>query len=416
MKDIDNIQLELLQATVNRVYKRVPFYKRQMDELDITPDDIKTLDDIRKLPFTTRDAFSKNYPYDLFAVPLRDIVRIHSLRGIDGTPVVIGYTRQDVGHRVEISKRFLTSCNVTRDDIVQICLDTGMSIAAHELKEGAEAIGALVIPPDPISLNAQIRIMIDFKTTTLISTPSYASLMLSCLKRELSSAAAISLKRIIVVGEAIDTRIRARWMEEFSVDTRAGYGISEVMGQGMAYECEAMNGLHLASDYFIAEIIDPETNQPLGHGEEGELAVTTLTNRANPLIRFKTGDVTRIIRGECPCGNPHVRIAPIQKRVDDIISIRGVKLSARTISWFLNEQLGSAPKFCLSISKDDPIERLELKIAISSEFFSGSLPELHHWLHRLEDAFQEKIGIQCAIIPTEERAIEEFHNNQVICH
>jgi len=408
MDQITQIQTELLQSTVNRVYKRVPFYKNIMDSACLSPEDIKSIEDLKKFQFTTREVLSENYPYGLFAVPLRDIVRIHTLRGINGTPVVIGYTRQDVEHRIMLSRRFLEACSVSSDDIVQICLDPGMSVVGQDLKEGAEAIGALVIPPDPISTEARIRILVDFKTTTLITTPSYGDYLLSKIKEEGPPIAALSLKRMIVVGEAVDVGTRAKWMEEFGIDTRAGYGITEVMGPGMAYECEALSGLHMALDHFIAEIIDPDTGENLDIGEEGELVVTTITTRANPLIRFRTGDITKIIQKPCPCGQTLWRLAPVKSRSDDMISIRGVKIGEKIIEYFLKEQLGKVPSYCLKVRKDRPLERLELKIAMSPEIFTGSLPELHVFLRQLEEAFQEKIGINCSISPGEEKSLKEL--------
>ncbi len=408
MDEIIQLQTELLQTTVNRVYRRVPFYRNIMDQAGMRPEDILSIEDLSRLPFTTHEAFSKNYPYGLFAVPLRDIVRIHTLRGIDGTPVVLGYTRQDVEHRMEISRRFLESSGVTSDDIVQICLDPGMSVVAQDLREGAEAIGALVIPPDPISTKARIRVLADFKTTTLITTPSYGEYILSKIEEWGPPIASLSLRRMIVVGEAMDMELRAKWIEEFRIDTRAGYGITEIMGPGMAYECEALSGLHMAMDHFIPEIIDPVSGERLPNGEEGELVVTTITNRANPLIRFRTGDITRIIDSPCPCGESLWRIEPIRRRTDDFVSVRGIKIGEKIVDHFLKEYFGKAPPYCLKIRRNRPLERLELKIALDPEHFTGSLPELHKFLRSLEEAFQETVGISCSISPGEERTVEQL--------
>lgn len=408
MYDIAQLQLERLQSTVNRIYKRVPFYKETMDGSGVDPGDIMSLDDLARLPFTTHEAISRNYPYGLFAVPLRDIVRIHTLRGIDGTPVVLGYTSQDVSHRIELSRRFLETSGVTSDDIVQICLDPGMSVVAQDLKEGAESIGALVIPPDPISTEARIRVLADFKTTTLITTPSYGEYLFSRIEKDGPPIAALSLKRVVVVGEAMDVGLRARWMENFAIDTRAGYGITEIMGPGMAYECEALSGLHMAMDHFIPEIIDPESGEKLPNGMEGELVVTTITNRANPLIRFRTGDITRIIDSPCPCGSPLWRIEPIKKHKDQFTSIRGIKVGEKIIEYFLKETMGTVPEYCLKIEKTQPLERLELKIALDPAHFTGSLPELHKFLRALEESFREIVGISCTIQPAEAKSIREL--------
>ncbi len=397
-------QLELLQSTINRVYERVPFYRKLMDSVQISPEDIKEIEDLQKLPFTTREHLAQNYPYDLFAVPLRDIVRLHAFPGPE-TPVVKGFTQRDLKALRLLTARFLTNCGVTSEDIVQICLDPGMSIWIEELKEGAERLGALVIPPDPQSSTNRIRIMRDFRTTVLISTPSYA-LHLLALMREKGFKPPESLRLGILVGEEIQEEDRLRLEQGFGLTTRLGYGLTEVIGPGMGYECEGKKGYHLAADYFLAEIIHPETGQPLGPGEVGELVVTTLGIKANPLIRFRTGDLTSLLSDPCPCGRTTPRIGPIVGRCDGRVSIRGIKISLGYVEALLQEVYGHLPQYCLCIQRKAYLEELEVWLAINERLFEPSILGLHQVAERFQKRFEETFGLPCRVKLVEKDHLE----------
>ncbi len=399
---------ELLQSTVNRAWDRIPFYRKAMEEAGVTKDDIASLDDISRLPFTTRDDLSLNYPYGLFSVPLRDIVRIHTLRSAQANPIALGYTESDLRHRRALSARFLSACGVTPDDIVQICLDPGMSNIWQDIREGAEQIGALVIPPDSISTGARLRVLADFKTTVLVTTPSYGLHLLSCLMREEVPVASLSLKNAVLVGETLTEETRNRLEAGFSVDTWSGYGIFEALGAGMAYECSQRSGLHLAMDHFIPEIIDPETGRQLPPGEPGELVITTVTARANPLIRFRTGDITSIVTEPCECGRTTWRMMPVSGHCDNLVSLRGIRISPEYIANFIAERAGGVRLPCLMIlRRRDHLMTMELRIAIGVENFSGSLPELHRWIREVEQAFEETIGVACRVKPVEAASIQD---------
>ncbi len=398
---------ELLQSTVNRVYNRVPFYRKAMEKRGITPQDINSVEDLAKLPFTTRKDLSRNYPYDMFAVPLRDIVRIHTLRGSQAAPVVVGYTKQDLKHRIELTSRFLQACGVTPDDIVQICLDPGMAVLGQELKEGAEALGALVIPPDPVQTPAQMRVLVDFKTTVLITTPSYGRHLLGRLSDSQIPLAGLALRTGIFVAETLRDEVRRELEDTFSIKAVSGYGILEAVGPGMAYECEKRSGLHLALDHFIPEIIDPETGEDLPPGETGELVITTVTTRANPLLRFRTGDLTSLIDEPCPCGRTTWRMTPIQGRCDNLIYVRGIKIDPEELNSFLSSHLGGkTPAHLVVLKNDSHLEEVEIWIALEEGLFSGDLPELHRWIRRLETSFEEVMGLGCRIRPVELRTIK----------
>ncbi len=398
--------LELLQSTINRVYTRVPFYRKLMDEKGIKPEDITDLSVLKKLPFTTREHLEKNYPYDLFAVPLKDIVRLHTFPG-PRTPIVKGFTRRDLTSIRRLTARFLVTSGVTSEDIVQICLDPGMSIWIEELKEGAEEVGASVIPPDPQSVNNRIRIMRDFRTSVLVTTPSYA-LYLSHFMQEKGINPPESLRLILLVGEGIEAVERLRLEKALGVDTRLGYGVTEAVGPGMGYECEQRQGYHLAADYFLAEIIDPESGKEVKEGEIGELVITTLNVKANPLIRFRTGDLCCFLERACPCGRTTPRISQIVGQSDGRVSIRGIKISLSYIETLLEETYGHLPLYLLFIKQKNYLEELELWVAMNEKLFEPSILGLHQIATKFEKAFEETFGLPCRL-----KLVEKDHLLQV---
>ena len=400
---------ELLQSTVNRAYNRVPFYRKRLDEVGIGPDDIGSVEDIKKLPFTSREDMAENYPYGLFSVPLRDIVRINTLRSGQANPIALGYTKQDLKRRRELTGRFFRSAGVNQDDIVQICLDPGMSLHGQDLKEGAEFLGALVIPPDPVSVLSRIRVMVDFKTTVLVTTPSYGLYMLETFKETNMPLASLNLRLMILLGETLTDETRAIFERELDVKTRAAYGLFEASGPAMAYECKNKKGLHIALDHVIAEIIHPETLEVLGPGQEGELVITTVTVRANPLLRFRTGDITSLHKKTCSCGRTTWRMSPVSRRSDNIVTVRGVKISPDHVRNIIRQSTGGKNlSFIIVLGKWKHLTQVEIPVAIDDSFFSGSLPKLHNWIRETEDLFLESLGLRCRIKPVELRSIKGF--------
>ena len=400
---------ELLQSTLNRAYNRVPFYRKRMEETGVSPDDITSVEDIVKLPFTTMKDISENYPYGLFSVPLRDIVRIHTLRSGQPNPIALGYTRQDLKRRTELTGRFFSSAGVSQDDIVQICLDPGMSLHGQDLKEGAEFVGALVIPPDPVSILSRIRVMVDFKTTVLVTTPSYGLYMLETFRERNMPLAALNLKLMILLGETLTQDVRDVFESELEVETRAAYGIFEACGPTMAYECKEKKGLHLALDHVIPEIIDPETQEVLEPGQEGELVITTVTARANPLLRFRTGDITRLHIGTCGCGRTTWRMSPVSGRCDGLAVVRGVKISPEHVKNLIGQATGGRQlSFLIVLGRNKHLTQVDIPVAVDESFFTGSLPQLHNWIRTTEDLFLESLGIRCRIRPVEYRSIAPF--------
>ncbi len=399
---------ELLQSTLNRAYDRVSFYRKNMDDAGITPEDINSASDMAKLPFTFRRDLSDNYPYGLFSVPLRDIVRIHTLRSGQINPIALGHTRTDLKNRQQLTARFLSSCGVEQEDIVQICLDPGMALHGLDMREGAELIGALVIPPDPVSPDTRVKVMVDFKSTVLITTPSHGLFLMNKIREMEIPLASINLKRVIFLGEAISQQERERFQKELGTSTRIAYGIFEAAGPAMAGECHCHCGLHMAIDQIFPEIVDPETGAPLAEGQTGELVITTLRARANPLIRFRTGDITTLTKETCDCGRTTWRIAPISGQTDQVVLIRGVRISPEQIDNILEQAAGTAVEF-LMVTKDwNHLRQMEVMVGITDALFSGCLPELHQWIRRVEELILNQLGIPCRISPVQPSSIRPF--------
>ncbi len=399
---------ELLQSVVNRVYTRVPFYKNLLDKEGIDPSQITNVEMLKLLPFTTREDLANHYPYDFFAVPLRDIVRIHTFKSSQLSPIVIGYTKRDLEIRRFLAIRAFNVFGVRPEDIVQICLDPGMSMWSLELKEAAESLGALVIPPDPLRAKDRIKVMRDFKTTVLITTPSYGLYLLSIAREKGLGPRELSLRVGIFIGETLKDKDRKELEKGFGLRAFSIYGIMEAMGPVMAYECRDSKRLHLALDHVIPEVIDPKTLEPIFNGV-GELVITTATTKANPLIRFRTGDLTKITYNVCECGRTTWRIDPIKGRSDQLVNVRGIKIDVGLIRRLLTEYCeGYEPKFLFVIRKKEFLEQIELWIAMDPQIFSASLPELHLWIRNLETKFKDYIGISCIVRPVEKRTIAPF--------
>ncbi len=295
--ELELLQLERLQSTLTRAYRQVKFYRRQFDQLGLNLDDIKSLKDLARLPCTTRDDLSENYPYGLFAVPLRDIVRILSSPGTTEKPLVVGYAPPDLKLWLELLARMYVAAGVTREDILQIILPPGLANWRRDLQAGAEYLGASVIPPAILNFAKELMVMRDYKTSVLVTTPSVARHLLTVMARMDLSPAELSLKCALLVASPLPEAVRREIEAGFQVKCATAYGITEVMGPGLAFSCGADGGLHFSEDHFYPEIIDPETGDPVPPGTPGELVITTLSTMAFPLVRFRSGDRTSLTPG-----------------------------------------------------------------------------------------------------------------------
>jgi phenylacetate-CoA ligase len=407
--DLEQLQLERLQSTLNRAYKNVPFYRRQFDSLGLHPSVISCVEDIAKIPFTTRIDLGDNYPYGLFAVPLRDIVRISSSAGTTVKPVVVGYTRSDLKVRDTLTARFLTAGGVVDTDVVQICLNPGLSNWGRALKEGAERIGASVMPMSHMSTSKQIMAMQDYKTSVLLTTPSYAMHILALMKSMDMDVHSLALKAILVVGEALTKDARDMLESAFGVDVTAGYGQSDVMGPGIAFECREKTGLHISEDHFVVEIVGPADGEPRPHGETGEVVLTTLTARAFPLIRFRTGDLAYAMNGNCLCGRGLARISGITGSTGEVLTIRGVKVHPLQIERILKEAaVHRSPRFLIHLYKEDYLDMVEIWLEMTDSIFSDEVKVVENTLRRLRQQVYQIVGLDVTIRLMEASTLDQY--------
>jgi phenylacetate-CoA ligase len=397
-EELELLQLERLQSTLNRAYRQVKFYRRQFDQRQLRPDDIQDLTQLTKLPFTTRDDLSENYPYGLFAVPLRDIVRIQSSPGTTENPVVVGYTTGDLKFWRELSARLYRSADVGKDDIVQIILAGGLNNWARDLKDGAEHLGASVIPLSNLNFAKQLMVMRDYKTSVLVTTPSYAKHLVAVMDAMGMVPADFSLKRALLVAEPLSAALRDEIAAGLQVSISAAYGITEVLGPGLAFSCPHGDGFHFSEDHFLPEIVDPDSGERRPHGFPGELVITTLSTAAFPLLRFRTGDLTSLQAGACSCGCPLIRLGDIVGRCDRIFSIGGIKVHPDQIAAYIQETLnGHYPRHQLRLGRDAALAYLDIEIEVDESLFSDEVKCLEAIGRRLRRQLRENLGIESRV-------------------
>jgi phenylacetate-CoA ligase len=394
---IEQLQLERLQSTLNRVYRNVSFYKKRFDLLQILPDKIQSIKDLSLFPLTAKENLRESYPYGMFALPLREVVRIHSSSGVTGKPTVTGYTRNDLHHWSQLTARVLTAGGVTKDDVVQITFKYGLYTGAFGLHHGAELIGASVIPMSTGNTSKQVLIMQDYKTTALVGTPSYALLLARHMETQGIDPKSFSLKLGLFGGEPCPESMRQEIEERLFITATDNYGVSEVMGPGVSAECERKNGLHIYEDHFIPEIIDPQTLQVLPPGAEGELVLTTLSKEAFPLIRYRTRDITSLDYSPCPCGRTLVRMKKVLGRTDDIIIIKGVKVFPSQVESILLEMEGVEPRYQIIVDRVEGVDTLEVKVEMNERVFSDEIKNLQNIASQIERKLRETVGVSATV-------------------
>jgi len=396
-EEMAQLQLERLQSTLNRVYRNVSFYKKRFDGLKILPDEIQSLKDLEGFPLTAKEDLRQSYPYGMFALPLRDVVRIHSSSGVTGKPTVTGYTRNDLHHWSQLTARVLTAGGITKDDVVQITFKYGLFTGAFGLHHGAELIGASVIPMSTGNTAKQVLIMQDYKTTALVSTPSYALLLARYMEAEGMDPKNLSLKLGLFGGEPCPEPMRREIEERLFIRATDNYGVSEVMGPGVAGECERKNGLHLNEDHFIPEIIDPQTLKVLPPGAEGELVLTTLSREAFPLVRYRTRDITSLDFSPCSCGRTLARMKKVLGRSDDIIIVKGVNVFPSQVESILMEVEGVEPRYQIIVDRVEGVDTLEVRVEVHERVFSDEIKNLQNISSKIERKFREIIGVTAKV-------------------
>lgn len=390
------LQLERLQATLNRVFKNVSFYRKRFKEIGFLPEeDLTDLEDLKKLPFTRSSDVSDSYPYEMFAVPLREVVRIHTSSGTMVNPRVVGYTRNDLKTWSNLVARILVATGVTADDVIQITFGYGLLTGGLGIHYGAELIGASVLPTSTGRTERQIKIMKDFRTTVLVSTPSYALIIADRMEELGVDPKTLSLKYVVCAGEPWTEEMRREIEERLFATATDNYGISEVMGPGVAGECLEKSGMHIQEDHFIAEIVDPVTGENLPPGQTGELVLTTITKEAFPVIRYRTGDLCKIIEEACPCGRTFRKISRIEGRADNVVIIKGINIVPERIGDILERIKGERPPYQLVATREGHEDQLEIRVAVTESLFYDKMKEQR----TLVDVMRQKVANFIGITP-----------------
>jgi phenylacetate-CoA ligase len=393
-KEIETLQLERLIETVNRVYDKVPAYRKKMDDAGVKPQDIKSLKDLAKLPFVTKQDMRDTYPFGLFAVPKNELVRIHASSGTTGKPTVVGYTENDLKTWTECVSRIACMGGASKDDVAQICFGYGMFTGALGLHYGLENIGATIVPSSTGNSEKQIMYMKDFGTTLLVATPSYA-LRLAEVAREIGVDPKKDLKvKIGLVGselltDAMREEMYKAWGDDMLVTSN--YGMSELMGPGVSGECEYLCGMHINEDYFIPEIIDPKTGEVLPAGEKGELVITCIKKEGLPLIRYRTKDITRLIYEPCKCGRTFCRMENLSGRSDDMLKIRGVNVFPSQIEEVILSFNELGPHYEIIVTRDGYTDKLEIRVELAHGTDSFGV------LQKLADSVRSKLKIMLGL-------------------
>jgi len=404
--DLRHVQNERLRETVERVYFNVPFYRHRMQEAGLGPESINSTDDLYKLPFTTKNDLRDNYPFGLFAVPMSEIVRLHASSGTTGKSIVVGYTRNDIATWSEVMARTLTCAGADRNDFIQVAYGYGLFTGGLGLHYGGEKIGASVIPVSGGNTARQIQMMHDLGSTILACTPSYALYLAEAIQESGIDQNRLKLKAGVFGAEPWTENMRREIESKLRIKAIDIYGLSEVIGPGVASECQVQDGLHVNEDHFYPEIIDPESLKVLPEGEMGELVFTTITKEGLPFIRYRTRDLTRLNYDKCSCGRTLVRMQKCLGRSDDMLIIRGVNLFPSQIETVLLEMSEIKPHYRIIIDRVNNLDTLELQVEVDEEFFQDKISQLQSIRSRLQDNLESSIGLSIKVTLVEPKTIE----------
>ncbi len=405
LHELRSLQSLRLSQTVRRVYQNVPYYKAKMDALGVTPDDIRSIEDLSKLPFTVKQDLRDNYPYGMFAVPMDEIVRIHASSGTTGKQTVVGYTKNDIDVWRQITARSLAAAGGTPKDFVHIAYGYGLFTGGLGMHYGAEALGASVIPVSTGNTQRQIQIMLDYGSSILCATPSYALFLGETLKEMGHDTSQLKLRSGIFGAEPWTENMRKQIEELLGIKAYDIYGLSEVMGPGVSFECSEQTGMHINEDHFIAEIIDPDTGRPLPDGEQGELVFTAITKEALPLLRYRTRDIASLTRKTCSCGRTFVKMTKPCGRTDDMLIIRGVNVFPSQVESVLLSLGQTAPHYVLIVDRTDNLDTLEILVEMSNEMFSDAVRHIEEQERRIRGAVESILGISSKVRLVEPKTI-----------
>jgi phenylacetate-CoA ligase len=404
---LESIQLKRLKHLVARVYKTVAPYRAKMDEAGVKPEDIQSLADLKKLPFTVKDDLRDNYPFGLFTVPLDKVVRIHASSGTTGKPTVVGYTRNDIELWAGIMARALCCAGATREDMVQNAYGYGLFTGGLGAHYGIERLGATVIPVSGGNSKRQITLMKDFKSTVLLSTPSYALNLADAMDSMDVDPSSLSLRVGIFGAEPWSENMREEVEKKLNLKAVDIYGLSEVMGPGVAQEClYSDRGMHVFEDHFLPEIIDPDTGEVLPPGEQGELVFTTLTKEAFPIIRYRTKDISRLIYEQCDCGRTLVRMEKVTGRTDDMLIIRGVNVFPSQVEHVLMGVEGVEPHYQIVVEREGNLDTMTVQVEVSEGLFSDEIRVLENLTRKIQREVKSLLGVTCKVKLVEPKTIQ----------
>ncbi len=406
-EDLEALQLRRLRNLCARVYATVPFYAKRFAEVGVTPDDIKTLDDVRRLPFTEKQDLRNHYPFGLFAVPKDHIVRLHASSGTTGKAVVVGYTARDLENWAGLMARSMAAAGVNSTDVVHVAYGYGLFTGGLGAHYGAERLGATVVPASGGATRRQASLLRDFGSTVLCATPSYGLHLWEAAREVGVDFRELPLRIGIFGAEPWSEAMRRDIEAKMDIDAMNIYGLSEIMGPGVAMECrEAKCGMHLWEDHILPEIIDPVTGESLPPGEVGELVLTTLTKEGIPLVRYRTRDLTSLDYTPCVCGRTHVRISRLQGRSDDMLIIRGVNVFPQQIEGLLMESEGLTPNYQIIVDRMDNLDTLEVCVEVSDKLFADQIRKLQSLEKRLQKNIKEFLGVTAKVRLMEPRSIQ----------
>ena len=395
-EEIRKIQLERLQAQVKRVYENVPFYRDKMDKAGVKPEDIKELSDIAKLPFNYKQDLRDTYPYGMFGVPLKDVVRLHASSGTTGKQVVAGYTEGDLDIWAESVARALTAAGCTSDDIIHVSYGYGLFTGGLGADGGALKLGAVTVPVSSGNTKRQVNILKDFGSTILCCTPSYAMHIAEVMHEMGFTKDDISLKAGVFGAEPWTNEMRHQIEDMLGIKAYDIYGLTEIIGPGVAFECKEQTGMHVNEDHFLVEVIDPETGEVLGEDVQGEIVFTCLTRKAFPLLRYRTRDIGVITRKPCSCGRTLIKMTKPRGRSDDMLIIRGVNVFPSQIETVLLEQ-GYAPNYQIVVDRVDNFDTIEVQVEMTKDLFSDTVRDIAKRAAKLEAGLKDMLNIKAKV-------------------
>jgi phenylacetate-CoA ligase len=412
--ELRELQFKRLQMTLRWTYENVPFHRDRWTAMKLKPGDIRSLEDLGKLPFTVKSDFKAAYPYGLFALSLEKVIRIHSSSGTTSNPTVVGYSRGDLNTWSELCARVAVAGGARSHDVAQISFEYGLTTGAFGMHAGLERVGVTVVPASTGNTQRQLQIMRDFRTTVLVGTPSYAMHIADMAPRLGFDLNALDLRVALLGAEPWTNHMREELERRTGMSASDIYGLSEVIGPGVSYECWNKDGLHVSEDHFLVEVVDPATGEPVPEGTEGELVFTSLTKEALPVIRYRSGDLASISDRPCACGRVFARHSKVYARTDDMLIIRGVNVYPSSIEAVLQDLEGVEPRYRIIVFREGALDQIEIQIEVEPAFMTDTVRKLQAFQHQVEERMRQELGIRPRVRLVEPRTVPAEELRRVV--